>query len=104
MQISSVGILCTSRLCRIDSLHITCYRLYDVLELGVERYQGIKDFTQAAKLVQLGNKVSLSDLQAAVLRSLAGSSCTALSRHQQHNLVMWRPRQPSSHWQPSCYS
>lgn len=32
------------------------HRLYDVLELGVERYQGIKDFTQAAKLVQLGNK------------------------------------------------
>ena len=49
--------------------HDTCYRLYDVLELGVERYQGIKDFAQAAKLVQLGNKVTSCELQAAVLHS-----------------------------------
>ena len=48
------GFLGTASLC---PSHITCCRLYDVLELGVERYQGIKDFTQAAKLVQLGNKV-----------------------------------------------
>ena len=61
--------LCTARLCHTDPPHITCYRLYDVLELGVERYQGIKDFTQAAKLVQLGNKVTTCELQAAVLHS-----------------------------------
>ena len=33
------------------------HRLHDVLELGVERYKGIKDFAKAATAVQIGNKV-----------------------------------------------
>lgn len=32
------------------------HRLHDVLELGVERYKGIKDFAKAATAVQIGNK------------------------------------------------
>ena len=36
------------------------HRLHDVLELGVDRYKGIKEFTKAATAVQIGNKVSSS--------------------------------------------
>ena len=31
--------------------------LHDVLELGVERFRGIKEFAKAATAVQIGNKV-----------------------------------------------
>ena len=34
------------------------HRLHDVLELGVDRYKGIKEFAKAATAVQIGNKVS----------------------------------------------
>lgn len=33
------------------------YRLHDMLELGVDRYKGIKEFAKAATAVQIGNKV-----------------------------------------------
>lgn len=33
------------------------HRLHDVLELGVDRYKGIKEFAKAATAVQIGNKV-----------------------------------------------
>lgn len=33
------------------------HQMHDVLELGVERYRGIKEFAKAATAVQLGNKV-----------------------------------------------
>lgn len=32
------------------------HRLHDVLELGVDRYKGIKEFAKAATAVQIGNK------------------------------------------------
>lgn len=35
------------------------YRLHDMLELGVDRYKGIKEFAKAATAVQIGNKVNL---------------------------------------------
>ena len=34
------------------------HRLHDVLELGVDRYKGIKEFAKAATAVQIGNKVT----------------------------------------------
>ena len=37
------------------------HRLHDVLELGVERYKGIKEFAKAATAVQLGNKVCMAE-------------------------------------------
>ena len=36
------------------------HRLHDVLELGVDRYRGIKEFAKAATAVQIGNKVNHS--------------------------------------------
>ena len=39
------------------------HRLHDVLELGVERYKGIKDFAKAATAVQIGNKVLLTSMR-----------------------------------------
>ena len=33
------------------------HRLHDVLEFGVERFRGIKEFAKAATAVQIGNKV-----------------------------------------------
>lgn len=33
------------------------HQLHDVLELGVQRYKGIKEFAKAAITVQVGNKV-----------------------------------------------
>lgn len=33
------------------------HRLYDLLELGVEKYRGIREFAAAAASVQAGNKV-----------------------------------------------
>lgn len=34
------------------------HQLHDVVELGVERYKGIKEFAKAATAVQVGNKVT----------------------------------------------
>ena len=34
------------------------HRLHDMLELGVDRYKGIKEFAKAATAVQIGNKVN----------------------------------------------
>jgi hypothetical protein len=35
------------------------HRLYDLLELGVDKYRGIREFAAAAASVQAGNKVCM---------------------------------------------
>lgn len=38
------------------------HRLYDLLELGVDKYRGIREFAAAAASVQAGNKVCMQAL------------------------------------------
>lgn len=47
-------------------------RLYDVLELGVDKYTSIRDFGRAAE-VQIGNKVWVAAAQALIVGTICDS-------------------------------
>ena len=55
------------------------HQLHDVLELGVERYKGIKEFAKAATAVQLGNKVGLQPACHTCCVARTNKSCILLS-------------------------
>ncbi len=66
------------------------HRLHDVLELGVERFRGIKEFAKAATAVQIGNKVccckhhGYSTLNLLCCSSMQGSQCQSAGLHTMH--------------------
>ncbi len=60
------------------------HQLHDVLELGVERFRGIKEFAKAATAVQIGNKVRCCThyLDAAACACYVAQACRADSVSQ----------------------